>query len=156
MRAVLVAALVAASPAAEARPLHGSVGAGGALVLTGEQGDRTRAELVAEVMPRGRFGALVAWRAFDYTATEPRDGLVLAGVIYEAAASRPRLVLALHAEVGADLDQRAPVVGGGVRTTLAIVGPLGLALDAGGYLVLDGIDDSRLQLQSSTSIVARW
>lgn len=156
MRTRIAVAVALAASTAEARPIHGSLGAGGTLVLTGEQGDRTRAELAAELMPRGRLGAIVAWRAFDFTAAERRHGLVLAGVIFEAAAARPRLVLALHAELGAELDQRAPVVGGGVRTTLAIVGPLGLAFDTGGYLVLDGIDDSRLQLQASTSLVVRW
>jgi hypothetical protein len=76
--------------------------------------------------------------------------------VYEGAAARPRLVLDLHAELGADLDARVPLVGGGIRTTLTIIGPLGVALDTGAYLVLDGIDRTRLQLQTSTVLVARW
>ena len=36
-----------------------------------------------------------------------------------------------------------------MRTTLAIVGPLGVALDTGGYLVIDGVDHTRLVLSSA-------
>ncbi|MEO8705041.1 MAG: hypothetical protein ABI867_33620 [Kofleriaceae bacterium] len=137
---------------AEAKPWHGSVGAGGVLVLTGEHGDRQRAEVAIDLEFGSRFGVVAAWRAFD----EDHDGLVTAGIVFEAAASRPRLVLALHGDAGIDLDARAPLIGGGLRTTLTIIGPLGVAFDTGAYLVLDGIDDTRLQLQSSGSIVARW
>ena len=90
-------------------------------------------------MPGGafdRYGILVALRDVD----GDHHGLLCAGVLFEAAAARPTLALALHADVGVDLDARAPLVGGGLRTTLAIVGPLGVALDAGGELVIDGID----------------
>ena len=80
----------------------------------------------------------------------------MAGLVYEGAAARPRLVVDLHADAGADLDARAPLVGGGVRATLTLLGPLGVVVDAGAYLVIDGIDGSRLQLQSSTLLVARW
>ena len=72
------------------------------------------------------------------------------------AASRPRLVLDLHADVGADLDQRAPMLGGGVRTIIAIAGPLGVALDSGAYLVIDGVEHTRLALSTGAMLVARW
>jgi hypothetical protein len=144
--------LACAGTARAERPWHGSVGAGGALVLTGDGGDRQRAEVAIEVKPRSRFGVLAAWRSFD----EDHDGLVTAGLVYEGAAARPRLVLDLHADAGYDLDANAPLAGGGIRTTLTIIGPLGVAFDAGAYLVLDGLDDTRLQLQSSTLLVARW
>ena len=134
------------------RSWHGSIGAGGAFVLTGERGDRQRAELAIEVKPRSRFGALVAWRAFD----QDRDGLVTAGLVYEGAAARPRLVLDLHVDIGADLDESAPLIGGGIRTTLTIIGPLGIVLDTGAYLIIDGVDNSRLQLQSSALVVFRF
>ena len=132
--------------------VHGSVGAGGSLVLTGHQDDRLRFDVVADLKLFSRVGALVAWRAVD----RERRGLVMAGMVYEGAAARPRLVLDLHVEVGVDLDAEAPVVGGGIRTTLAIIGPLGIALDTGAYLVLDGIDETRLQIQSGAQVVARW
>jgi hypothetical protein len=48
------------------------------------------------------------------------------------------------------------VIGGGLRTTLGVVGPLGLAFDAGGYLILDGLDHSRLALSFSAAGVVRW
>lgn len=134
------------------RPLHGSVGGGSSLLLTGARGDHWRFELALDVKPWSRHGIGLAWRGFD----RDHRGLVMVGWNYEGAAARPRLVLDLHADAGADLDAKAPVVGGGVRATVAIVGPLGVVLDAGAYLVIDGFDDSRLQLQSSTLLVLRW
>jgi hypothetical protein len=148
---------VEAVPADVQRPpdewrVHGAVGAGGSLALTGHQDDRLRFDVVANLKLFSRVGALVAWRAAD----REHRGLVMAGLVYEGAAARPRLVLDLHVEIGVDLDAEAPVVGGGILTTLAIVGPLGIALDTGAYLVLDGIDETRLQIQSSALVVARW
>lgn len=134
------------------RRLHGSVGAGGALILTGDRGDRARLELAADCKLGGRYGILAAWRAPD----EHHRGLVTAGLVFEAGAARPRLVLDLHADVGADLDAVAPLAGGGIRTTIGLAGPLGIVLDAGGYLVLAGLADTRLQLQSSVLFAARW
>ena len=152
MRSFLVVALLAST--AHARPIRGSAGAGGALVLVGEQGDRQRAEVVVDLKPRSRYGGIAGWRAFD----EERKGLVTGGLVYEAGAARPRLVLDLIVELGADLDQRAPLAGGGIRSTLTIIGPLGIALSTNAYLVIDGVEDSRLHLQSSALLVAhaRW
>ncbi len=134
------------------RPVHGSVSAGGALLVTGNDGDVARGEIELDVEPKSRFGALVAWRGFD----RGRRGLVCAGLVYEGAAARPRLVLDLHADGGADLDLRAPVVGGGARTVVALVGPIGVAFDTGAYLVIDGIDRTRLQLAIGAALAARW
>lgn len=142
----------AADEARASRAVHGSIGGGASLLLTGHGDDRLRYELELDFKPASRFGGLVAWRGFD----DEHDGLLLAGVVYEAGAARPRLVLDLHGDVGADLDARAPVVGGGVRTTLAIWSVIGLAFDAGGYLVIDGVDDTRLVISTSTSLVIRW
>lgn len=154
MRALLVLALLGgtAATARAERPLHGSVGAGGSLLWTGSGGDRFRLDVHAELKPSSRYGVQLAWRAFD----EHHRGLVMAGLVYEGAAARPTLVIDLHADAGADLDAKAPLVGGGLRTTLTITGPLGVALDAGAYLIIDGVDNSRLQLQSNLVIVARW
>jgi len=148
---IVVALLAAAAPPALAGP-HGSAGAGGALVLTGDGGDRLRLDAAVDVKLGRRLGALAAWRAFD----EGHRGLAMAGLVFEAGAARPRLVLDLHADLGADLDAGAPLAGGGIRTTLAIAGPLGVVLDSGGYLVIDGLDRTRLQLQGSASLAARW
>ena len=147
--ALLVLALTAT---ADARPIRGSAGAGGALVLLGDQGDRQRADAVFDLKPRSRYGGIVGWRAFD----GDHRGLVTAGLVFEAGAARPRFVLDLIVELGADLDQKAPLAGGGIRSTVTIIGPLGIALSTNAYLVLDGVDDSRLHLQSSALVVASW
>jgi len=153
---VFVLALVLAAPGARAddadRPVHGSISAGGTLLLTGDNGDRQRAELELDVEPWSRFGAVVAWRGFDRS----HDGLITAGIAYEAAASRPRLVVDLHGDLGLDADLHAPVLGGGVRTVIAVVGPLGVTLDSGAYLVIDGIDRTRLQLAAGAALCMVW
>jgi len=148
----ITATTLAASPATAERAIHGSVGAGGSFVMTGSQGDRFRLDLQLDLKPRSRYGVLVGWRAFD----GDRRGLVTAGLLYEGAAARPTLVLDLHADIGVDLDQRAPLVGGGIRPTLQLIGPLGLVYDGGAYLVIDGVNNSRLQLMSTLLLVARW
>jgi hypothetical protein len=146
----IVAAL--AGTASAERGLHGSVAAGGALVMTGAQGDRFRLDVSFDVKPRSRYGLTGAWRGFD----EDHHGLVMAGIIYEGAAARPRLVLDLHGDGGVDLDAVRPLVGGGIRATLMIIRPLALVLDTGGYVVIDGVDGTRLQLMGSTGLAARW
>jgi hypothetical protein len=84
------------------------------------------------------------------------DGMLIGGLVFEGAAARPRLVVDLHADAGADLDQDAPIAGGGIRTTLTLYKLLGIALDGGAYLVLDGVDDTKLRIMGSTSLVSRW
>jgi hypothetical protein len=152
VRELLVVAALAGTAAADRTSLHGSAAAGGTLVMTGDQGDRFRLDVSFDLKPRSRYGVLLAWRAFD----EDHRGLVTAGISYEGAASRPRLVLDLHADLGVDLDAKRPLGGGGIRTTLMIIGPLALVLDAAAYLVVDGIANTRLQLQSCTLLGGRW
>lgn len=137
---------------AHARPWHGSVGGGTTLLLTGDNGDRNRFELEADVEPHSRWGALVAWRAFD----DKHSGIVDAGVIYEAGAARPRLVVDFHGDAGFDLDQKAPMLGGGLRTVIEIYGAFGIALDTGGYLVIDGVDTTRFQIATGISLVGTF
>ena len=151
MRALIVLCLLAAAAFAE-RGIHGSAGVGGTLISTGDRGDRWRLEATFDLKVHSRYGVVVGWRAFDDT----HHGLVTAGLVYEGAAARPRLVLDMHADVGVDLDERAPLVGGGLRTTVGIIGPLGVVLDGGGYLVIDGADNTRLQLQTALIVSARW
>jgi hypothetical protein len=151
MRSLVVVVALAGVAHAD-RGLHGSAGIGGSLIMTGAQGDHFRLDLTVDLKPRSRYGFVVGWRAFD----EEHRGLVTAGLAYEGAASRPRLVVDLHGDLGFDLDARRPLVGGGIRTTLMIYGPFGVVLDTGGYLVIDGVDDSRLQLQGATLFGARW
>ena len=138
------------------RPFHGSFGVGGAALATGNAGGahlRFEGELDLEPGGRfGRFGGLVALRAAD----RDHHGLACVGVIYEAAASRPRLVLDLHADAGFDLELRAPLAGAGIRTVVTIYGPLGVALDGGALLVIDGLADTRLVIGGATALVVRW
>jgi len=150
VRALLVVAALATSASAD--DWHGSIGGGGSLLVTGDNGGhRTRLDGELDVS-YGRYGGLVALRTFDST----HDGLVFAGLVYEAAAARPTLVLDFHADAGYDLDVHAPVAGGGLRTTVAIVGPLGVALDTGFYVVIDGVDNTRLVIDTNAMIVVRW
>ncbi len=125
---------------------------GGTLLATGDNGDRQRGELEVDIEPYSRYGALLAWRAFDGS----HHGLVLAGLVYEAAAARPRLVLDLHADIGADLDQRAPALGGGVHAVITLLGPVGVALDAGAYLVIDGVRNTRFAIAGTAGIGVLW
>jgi hypothetical protein len=141
-----------AGPAFAERPVHGSVGGGHSFWLTGHGDDRNRWELALDIEPASRFGGHIAWRGFD----DKHRGLLLGGIVYEAGAARPRLVVDLHGDVGADLDAKAPVVGGGVRTTLTLWKVIGLALDGGSYLVIDGVEDTRLVIATSSSLVIRW
>jgi hypothetical protein len=148
-----VAVVIASRGAAHAdRAFHGSFGAGSTLVLTGDQGDRSRFDAAFDLKLRSRYGLLAAWRAFD----PDRHGLVTLGLEYEGAASRPRLVLDLHADAGVDLDRPAPLVGAGIRTTLMIIGPLGLVLDTSAFAVIDGVAGSRLQLEGNALLAVRW
>ena len=151
MRSLAIVAVLCATARAD-RPIHGSIGGGTALLLTGDNGDRNRFDLEADLEPHSRWGALVAWRAFD----DKHSGIVGAGVIYEAGAARPRLVVDLHGDAGFDLDAKAPMVGGGLRTVIEIYGPFGVALEAGGYLVIDGVADTRLQLATGFALVATF
>ncbi len=148
----IVAMLHSASTARADRPLHGSVGFGGALLTTGAEGDRLRLDASFDLKLRSRYGFLAAWRAFD----QDHHGLVTAGLTYEGAAARPRLVLDLHADLGIDLDHTRPALGGGIRATLMIVGPTAVVVDSGALLVVDGVDGTRLQLQTALSLAARW
>lgn len=144
--------LVLAAAPASARPLHGSASVGGSLLGTGEgDGSRLRADVEIDV-ETSRYGGLLALRAFD----KDHEGLLCGGLVYEGAAARPRLVLALHADVGVDLDARAPLVGGGIRATLFVVGPLALAYDGGAYVVIDGVDRSRLVLSGAAMLAVAW
>jgi hypothetical protein len=150
--AVICALAAPAAADSTGRPVHGSVGAGSSFWLTGHGDDRQRFEVALDIKPASRFGGLVAWRGFD----GDHHGLLLGGLVYEAAAARPRLVVDLHGEIGADLDVYAPVIGGGIRTTITIWKQLGVGLDGGAYLVLDGVDDTRLVIAGSGSLVIRW
>ena len=165
---VVIAALVLAPAAAVAeeveeptegpRPFRFSVGAGGALLLTGagEEG-RNRADAHLDIDPGGRFGRFGVTLALRQMTWEPfaDDGLATIGIKYEAAAARPRLAIALHGDVGASFAGD-PAAGGGIASTLWLipkwVRPIALVLDATAHLVIDGADNTRLVLASATRL----
>jgi len=140
-------------PAAPARHWHGSLSVGASLLSTGDGGDTTRFDASISFQPHRRFGAVVAARAFD---DAPRSVMLTAGVEYQAAASRPRLVLSLYADVGVETAGKDPVLGVGVRTTLIVLGPVGVVADTGFHLVIDGMDRTRLVIGTALMLaVAR-
>ena len=147
-----LAVLLVAAPALADRPLHGSIGAGPSLALTGARGDHARYDIAFDFKPRSRYGITLGWRQVD----ADRRGLAVAGLVFEGAAARPRLVLDLHVDAGIDLDDILPLAGAGVRATLMIKGPLAIVFDLAGYLVLDDIDNSRLQLASSALLALKF
>jgi hypothetical protein len=152
MRVLVVLVLATQIARADDRPLHGSAGAGSSLAITGAGGDHLRFDVAIDLKPKSRYGVTVGWRQFD----ADHRGLLVGGIVYGGAAARPRLVLDLHAGAGVDLDRPAPLVVAGIRPTLAIIGPLALVFDLSAYVILDGIDNSRLQLASSTLVALRW
>jgi len=135
-----------------ARPAHYGVGFGGYSAITGPSDRGLAAE--AEVYPGGRFGrfggrAEVRWfEGFD-------AGFATAGVTFEAGASRPRLVLALHAELGLAFNDFRPVAGGGLHTQLFLIGPLAIGLDSTAVLLYDGIDSALILGTAATLRLAR-
>ena len=84
----------------------------------------------------GRFGVGLYYRGDE----QVRRGLVLLGAVYEAGASRPGLVMSLHAAAGYDAANALPVVGTGLRIQLGVSGPLILSSNLTMQLFLDGLD----------------
>jgi hypothetical protein len=156
LRSLALLCLLVSTAHAE-RPLHGSVAAGGTLVVTGSDGDRFRNEVSADIKPWSRYGAIIGWRAFDQASLGDgeHDGMLTAGIVFEAGAARPRLVLDLVGEVGWDLDQSAPLAGAGIRNTIGVVGPLAVVLHSSLYIVVDG-EDTRVHLQGNALVGLCW
>lgn len=145
-------------PPAE-RPFRFSIGGGGSLLLTGlDGGTRNRADGHLDLSPGGRFGRYGVTMALRHVVYDPPfdDGLATIGLLYEAAAARPRLVLSLHADAGATIQDYSPVIGGGIETHFWIwpkkLGPLALVLDTTAHLVIDGAEDTRLVLAGATRL----
>ena len=149
-------ALLPAPAGADERPWRGGVGAGGYLALTGPE--TTGVTACADLFPGGhlgRWGGRMEARSLDDPADGIDAGLVMGGVTYEAGASRPRLSMALHAELGAAVARGAdplPAAGAGIRTNLWLIGPLALAADSTATFVWDGVEDSELLLASSLTL----
>ncbi len=159
----LVAALATAratphtASAEPERDWHAGIGAGGFVALLGPVSNGLTAS--ADISPGGAFGRLggrIAALTLDDDLGDGVDGgLLLGGVVYEAAAARPRLAIALHGEAGAAVPDPHLALGGGVETTLWIVGPLAVGLDSTVHLVLRGVDSELLLGGALTVRIAR-
>ena len=139
-------------PPDRVRRVHGGFGGGTYLGLTGPASGLTG---FAELYPAGRFGRY-GLRVEGRSVKQSHDGQATAGVVYEVAASRPRLQLALYADAGVSWEGAVrPVVGGGVETHLWVYGPVALVTTAGLGLRVDGTD-SVLSVTGSLQLHLAW
>ncbi len=129
------------------RGFHGSIAAGGALEFGSS--DRWAGAAAIDVVPGGaldHWGVTVGVRDVGYTPFAGH-GMATLGVLREAAAARPLLAIFLHGDVGVAWgDGTLPVFGGGVKTYLTALGPLGIALDTTVHVELDGVSGTHLVL----------
>jgi hypothetical protein len=136
------------------RTWRGGIGVGGSLAILGPVASGLVAD--AALKPGGAFGRLgarVEARTLDEELADGIDGgLLLGGVVYEAAAARPRLVIDLHGEAGAALPDARLVLGGGATTQLWLLGPFALGLDSSAHLVLDGVEGTELILAGALTV----
>jgi hypothetical protein len=154
VRTVVAVAVIAAIPGAARGDTHGAIAVGGGLLITGDDGDLGRGDVEVDLEPGGRwghYGILLAWRDVDTS----HAGLLCGGVVFDAAASRPRLALQFHGDLGVDLDVDRPLIGGGLRTVVGLAGPLGFVIDTTGELVING-DATRFALSLDALVALRW
>jgi hypothetical protein len=146
--AVLVAAAAMSSAstarAETVRPL-GSLRGTGDLTITGPSPhNRVAGDVIVYLGQRvGVFAGV------QHVTVKPfaDAGQATVGMAYRAAAARPKLDLVLHADVGATWPL-APTAGGGIITFFWPLKKVPVAITSGAsvYLVLDGVDDTRLVL----------
>ncbi len=131
----------------QSRPVHFLLQSGGYLALGGPSGYGP--SLAIEILPGSfadRFGLRAEWRGTHGYS----EGSALLGVIFEAGASRPQLVLKLLVEVGVTEDKN-PILGGGIEWSLWVLGPLGVSTTTTLDLVIDG-SDTRPALNTSLNL----
>lgn len=139
-------------PPDRVRRVHGGFGGGTYLGLTGPEWGVTG---FAELYPAGRFGRF-GLRIEGRSVKQSSDGQATAGIVYEAAASRPRLQLALYADAGVSwAGSVRPVLGGGVETHLWVRGPVAIVTAGGLSLRVDGTD-SVLSITGSLQLHLAW
>lgn len=99
-----------------------------------------------------RTGLGIYYRSSEGSLSE---GMLTAGVAFEAAAARPLLSMGLHGELGYDTATSLPVAGGGMRAQLMPLPPLSLAMNMTGHFFVDGIR-TRLALGVALTIGIAW
>jgi hypothetical protein len=147
----LVAPL-AITPPAEAE-VHGSFGAGPALLLTGRGGDATRWSVAGELTGSGRLGGGLA---LSGVGGRGEHGVVTARLSAQVAAAPPKLWLRLHGEAGVALAARDPVVGGGATATLRLWHTFALIVDGNAHLVVRDVEATRLTVSVAALLGAAW
>ena len=118
------------------RPPHFLLQAGGYAALGGPSGYGL--DLTAEVLPgffAGRWGLRGQWRG----KRGLQSGTALVGLIFEAGASRPALVLKLLGEAGVT-PEKNPILGVGVQWSLWLLGPVGVSTTTAFDVIVDGWD----------------
>ncbi|MBK7535266.1 MAG: hypothetical protein IPI49_07795 [Myxococcales bacterium] len=169
----LTALTLVGSAAADVR-VHGSLGVGPALLLSGDLGDVLRVSAVLEFFgspelferPQrlersARPGRFRRWRlgggaALHAVGGDERLGLAVARLSMQAAASPPRLWLRLHAEAGLALSSSAPVVGAGASATVRVLGAASVVIEANSHLVVDGVAQTRLLTSAAALAALAW
>jgi hypothetical protein len=124
------------SDSASSRPLHlvAQAGVYGALGGPAPWGSSLSVDLLPGYIA-GRYGLRGEWRGYR----DSSRGSILAGLLFEAGASRPQLALKLVAEAGVSEDNR-PIVGGGVEWSLWFLGPVGVTTLTDFQIIIDGTD----------------
>jgi hypothetical protein len=150
---VLGALLLLRPVAPAAAETHGSLGLGPALLLTGPRGAPLRYTLAGELLGARGFGGGLALHSIG---GPDRLGVAALRGSLQAAAAPPRLWLRLHGELGLALDDRHPMAGAGLTTTLRVWRAAALVLDANGHLLLDGVDGTRLSLSLAVLAAVAW
>ena len=136
---------VASSPMARAEPARpiGSLRGSGDLTLTGPSPkNRVAGDVIVYLGQRAGLFAGV-----QHVTVEPFGdaGQATVGLAYRAAAARPKLDLVLHGDVGVTWPL-APTAGGGVIAFFWPLKQVPVAVTSGAsaYLVLDGVDETRI------------
>jgi hypothetical protein len=147
----LVALLATARPAGA--EVHGSLGAGQALLLTGRGGDATRWSVAGELTGGGRLGGGLA---LSGVGGRGEHGVATARLSAQVAAAPPKLWLRLHGEAGVALAARDPVLGGGATATLRLWRALALIVDGNAHLVVRDVEATRLTISVAALLGAAW
>lgn len=142
---VLLAMASAATANAETvRPIGALRGTGDLIITGGSPRNRVGGDVIVYLGQRVGVYAGVQQVTLKPFADA---GQATVGMAYRAAAARPKLDMVLHADVGATWPL-APSAGGGVITFFWPLKKVPVAVTSGAnaYLVLDGVDNTRIVL----------